>query len=45
MFQFKHDFEDYFRGARNLELSRALNPSLQTFDTWLAANAGRMSQG
>lgn len=45
MFQFKHDFEDYFRGARNLETSRSLNPSLQTFDTWLAANADRMSRG
>jgi uncharacterized protein YbjT (DUF2867 family) len=42
MFQFKRDFEDYFCGARNLELSRALNPALQTFDQWLAANAGRI---
>jgi uncharacterized protein YbjT (DUF2867 family) len=42
MFQFKHDFEDYFCGARDLALSRALNPSLQTFETWLAANKSRI---
>jgi uncharacterized protein YbjT (DUF2867 family) len=38
MFQFKHDFEDYFRGARNLDVSRSLNPSLHTFATWLEEN-------
>jgi len=38
MFQFKRDFEDDFCGARNLDTSRSLNPSLQTFDTWLAHN-------
>lgn len=42
MFQFKHDFEDYFTGARNLETSRALNPQLQTFATWLAENVDRI---
>jgi hypothetical protein len=36
MFQFKHDFEGYFCGMRDLALSRALNPALQTFATWLA---------
>lgn len=35
MFQFKRDFEDYFVGARNLDVTRSLNPDLQTFDTWL----------
>jgi uncharacterized protein YbjT (DUF2867 family) len=38
MFQFKRDFEEAFCGARNLKVTRALNPSLQTFDTWLARN-------
>jgi uncharacterized protein YbjT (DUF2867 family) len=38
MFQFKRDFESYFCGARSLEFSRSLNPSLQTFDQWLARN-------
>ena len=42
MFQFKRDFEDYFCGARDLDASRALNPGLQTFDAWLAANASRI---
>jgi uncharacterized protein YbjT (DUF2867 family) len=42
MFQFKRDFEEYFCGARNLDFSRALNPALQTFDQWLAANASRI---
>ena len=38
MFQFKRDFNDYFVGARNLELSRSLNPELQTFQEWLAVH-------
>ena len=38
MFQFKHDFEDQFCGARDLEFSRSLNPALKTFDGWLAEN-------
>jgi uncharacterized protein YbjT (DUF2867 family) len=42
MFQFKRDFEQYFCGVRNLDEARALNPSLQTFDTWLAHNKSRI---
>ncbi len=42
MFQFKHDFEGYFCGARKLDVARALNPQLQTFDTWLARNKDRI---
>jgi len=38
MFQFKRDFEAYYCGARDLDVSRSLNPSLQTFETWLARN-------
>ena len=38
MFQFKRDFEQYYCGARNLDEALALNPSLQTFDQWLARN-------
>jgi uncharacterized protein YbjT (DUF2867 family) len=45
MFQFKRDFEAVFCGARNLEVSRALNPSLQTFDSWLARNKSRIPLG
>jgi uncharacterized protein YbjT (DUF2867 family) len=43
MFQFKHDFEDYYCGARPIEATRALNPRLQTFESWLAANKDKMS--
>ena len=42
MFQFKRDFNDAFSGARNVDLTRALNPSLQTFDVWLAQNKSRI---
>jgi uncharacterized protein YbjT (DUF2867 family) len=42
MFQFKRDFEAVFCGARNLEVARRLNPALQTFAQWLAANASRI---
>jgi len=42
MFQFKHDFESYFCGARSLEFSRALNPQLQSFEAWLQRNKARI---
>jgi uncharacterized protein YbjT (DUF2867 family) len=42
MFQFKRDFESYFCGARDLAVSRSLNPALQTFDQWLDANKSRI---
>ena len=42
MFQFYRDFEEYFCGARNLDASRALNPSLRTFEEWLAENKHRI---
>lgn len=42
MFQIKRDFEQAYTGARNLEVSRALNPALQTFESWLRTNAGRI---
>lgn len=45
MFQFKRDFEQYFCGARSLELSRALNPELQDFRTWVSRNASRIPVG
>lgn len=37
MFQFKHDFEDDFCGARSIEFSRSINPQLKSFDDWLVA--------
>jgi uncharacterized protein YbjT (DUF2867 family) len=39
MFQFKRDFNDYYRGARDIEFSRSLNPTLQTYDQWLTKHA------
>jgi len=42
MFQFKRDFEAYFCGARNPAVARSLNPNLQTFGEWLAANKERI---
>jgi uncharacterized protein YbjT (DUF2867 family) len=38
MFQFKRDFEEAVCGARSVELSRELNPSIETFDAWLERN-------
>jgi uncharacterized protein YbjT (DUF2867 family) len=45
MFQYKRDFEAEFCGARDLALSRALHPGLQTFAQWLAANKDRIPRG
>jgi uncharacterized protein YbjT (DUF2867 family) len=42
MFQFKHDFNDYFCGVRSIDTSRRLNPALQDFETWLARNKDRI---
>ena len=45
MFQFKADFEKDYCGARDLALCRQLNPRLQTFTQWLAANKNRIPLG
>ena len=45
MFQFKRDFEREYCAARDLGLSRKLNPELQTFGRWLAANKERIPLG
>ncbi|HZO01466.1 MAG TPA: NmrA/HSCARG family protein [Burkholderiales bacterium] len=42
MFQFKRDFNEDFRRPRGVEFSRQLNPALQSFDQWLAANKARI---
>jgi uncharacterized protein YbjT (DUF2867 family) len=39
MFQFNHDFSAEFCRARSVDFSRSLNPRLQDFATWAAANA------
>jgi uncharacterized protein YbjT (DUF2867 family) len=45
MFQYKRDFAEGYCAARSLEVSRALNPRLQTFEQWLNANVGRIPIG
>jgi uncharacterized protein YbjT (DUF2867 family) len=45
MFQFKRDFNADFCAARSVERSRALNPRLQDFAQWLAANVARIPIG
>ena len=45
MFQFKHDFNDYYCGARSVAFSRQLNPELLTFDAWLAKFKDRIPVG
>ena len=42
MFQFKHDFNEGFRAARDLEVSKTLNPELQDFAAWLLINGERI---
>jgi uncharacterized protein YbjT (DUF2867 family) len=42
MFQYKRDFNEEYTGARDLDVSRRLNPRLQTFDQWLERNAERI---
>jgi uncharacterized protein YbjT (DUF2867 family) len=42
MFQYKRDFAPQFRGLRSVEFSRSLNPELQSFARWLAANKARI---
>ena len=43
MFQVYRDFEKEICGLRDLNVSRSLNPELQTFDQWLAKNKDKLS--
>lgn len=45
MFQIYRDFEKEVLGARSSDVARSLNPSLQTFDQWLAANKSKITLG
>jgi uncharacterized protein YbjT (DUF2867 family) len=42
MFQIYRDFETEVCGARKLDVSRSLNPELQTFEQWLGKNKDRI---
>jgi uncharacterized protein YbjT (DUF2867 family) len=43
MFQFKRDFEADFRAQRPVDETRALNPGLRTFRTWLEENKDKFA--
>lgn len=43
MFQFKRDFNDDYRGGRDVDAARALNPDLQTFEVWLGRHKDEIS--
>jgi len=45
MFQYKRDFEKEFCGARDLAVSKALNPKLQTFAEWARAHKDQIPVG
>lgn len=45
MFQVKRDFNDEFRRPRSVEATKALNPALQGFEQWLAANRAAIPLG
>ncbi len=45
MFQFDRDFSEDICRAHSVEVSRALNPALQSFDAWLAANGSHIPVG
>jgi uncharacterized protein YbjT (DUF2867 family) len=42
MFQYKHDFEAQFCGARDVAATRALYPALMSFPKWLEKYKGRI---
>ena len=42
MFQFKHDFQEVYLGARDLDVARRLNPGLKSFGHWLEKNGSRI---
>ena len=45
MFQFKRDFDDDYRGLRDLERSRSLNPDLKRLKNWLEENKSKIPMG
>jgi uncharacterized protein YbjT (DUF2867 family) len=42
MYQFKAEFEKDYCNSRSVELAKTLNPSLQTFATWLEKNKNKI---
>jgi uncharacterized protein YbjT (DUF2867 family) len=42
MYQFKAEFEEDYCKSRSIELAKTLNPSLQSFESWLNENKSRI---
>jgi len=42
MFQYYQEFEKEFSDARDIRIAKELNPSLQSFEMWLAENGKRL---
>jgi uncharacterized protein YbjT (DUF2867 family) len=42
MFQFNHDFSDYFCEARNIDFTKSINPELKSFENWLNENKSKI---
>jgi hypothetical protein len=42
MFQYYKEFETEFSDARDIRIAKELNPSLQSFEMWLAENGKRI---
>ncbi|HCY76754.1 MAG TPA: nucleoside-diphosphate sugar epimerase [Ignavibacteriales bacterium] len=42
MYQFKAEFEEDYCNSRSVELARKLNPTLQTFESWLKENGTKI---
>ncbi|MEJ7587080.1 MAG: hypothetical protein WKI04_05915 [Ferruginibacter sp.] len=42
MFQFYQEFEHEFVAARDIDFTKELNPSVQSFNAWLVENAKKL---
>jgi len=42
MYQFKAEFEDYYCKSRDIGLTKTLNPSSQSFSSWLEKNKNKI---
>jgi len=42
MFQFNHDFSDYFCEARNINFTKSINPELKNLENWLSENKSKI---
>jgi len=45
MYQFKAEFEEDYCKSRSIELAKSLNPSLQSFESWVEKNKDKIPLG